>query len=105
ALFRSHVDVDAGAEQLFEGAFHNTAQVCVATKRLYIQADIYDVLRDRLHKLARELPVGDGAEQGNRYGPIQNEPQYRRVMALIEEARSEGLTLLEGGPVPEKGYF
>lgn len=105
AIVMPDVDIDAVAEQLFEGAFHNTAQVCVATKRLYIHADIYDVLRDRLHKLARELPVGDGAEQGNRYGPIQNEPQYRRVMALIEEARSEGLTLLEGGPVPEKGYF
>src|SRR5690606_17293805 len=61
AIVMPDVDIDTVAEQLFEGAFHNTAQVCVATKRLYIHADIYDVLRDRLHKLARELPVGDGA--------------------------------------------
>jgi acyl-CoA reductase-like NAD-dependent aldehyde dehydrogenase len=105
AIVLPDVDVDAVAAQLFEGAFHNTAQVCVATKRLYIHADIYDRLRDRLHQLARDLPVGDGAEQGNRYGPIQNEPQYRRVLALLDDARANGLTLLEGGPVPEKGYF
>jgi acyl-CoA reductase-like NAD-dependent aldehyde dehydrogenase len=105
AIVLPDVDVDAVAAQLFEGAFHNTAQVCVATKRLYIHADIYDRLRDRLHQLAKELPVGDGAEQGNRYGPIQNEPQYRRVLALLEDARANGLTLLEGGAVPDQGYF
>ncbi|MGL3823018.1 aldehyde dehydrogenase family protein [Sphingopyxis sp. R3-92] len=105
AIVLPDVDVDAVAAQLFEGAFHNTAQVCVATKRLYIHADIYDALRDRLHQLAKDLPVGDGAEQGNRYGPVQNEPQYRRVLALLDDARANGLTLLEGGPVPDIGYF
>ncbi|NIJ35956.1 acyl-CoA reductase-like NAD-dependent aldehyde dehydrogenase [Sphingopyxis panaciterrae] len=105
AIVLPDVDVDAVAAQLFEGAFHNTAQVCVATKRLYIHVDIYDALRDRLHQLAKELPVGDGAEQGNRYGPVQNEPQYRRVMALLDDARANGLTLLEGGAVPDRGYF
>jgi acyl-CoA reductase-like NAD-dependent aldehyde dehydrogenase len=105
AIVMPDVDVDAIAERLFHGAFHNTAQVCVATKRLFIHADIYDRLRDRLHQLAKEARVGDGAQQGNRYGPIQNEPQFRRVLGLLEEARANGLTLLEGRPVPEQGYF
>jgi acyl-CoA reductase-like NAD-dependent aldehyde dehydrogenase len=105
AIVMPDVDVDAVAAQLFEGAFHNTAQVCVATKRLFIHEDIYDRLRDRLHQLAKDLPVGDGAQQGVRYGPVQNAPQYHRVTQMIEEARANGLTLLEGGPVPQKGYF
>lgn len=105
AIVLPDVDVDAVAAQLFEGAFHNTAQVCMATKRLFIHEDIYDRLRDRLHQLAKDLPVGDGTQQGVRYGPVQNEPQYRRVLSLIDEARREGLTLLEGGAVPTQGYF
>jgi len=105
AIVLPDVDVDAVAAQLFEGAFHNTAQVCVATKRMFIHADIYDQVRDRLHELAKATPVGDGAQQGNRYGPIQNEAQYRRVLDLIDDARATGLTLLEGGSVPERGYF
>ena len=105
AIILPDVDVDAVAAQIFEGAFHNTAQVCVATKRLYIHEDIYDALRDRLHALAQETVVGDGAEQGSRYGPIQNAAQYRRVMALIDDARASGLTLLEGRAVPAQGYF
>jgi acyl-CoA reductase-like NAD-dependent aldehyde dehydrogenase len=105
AIIMPDVDVDAVAQQLFDGAFNNTAQVCVATKRMFIHADIYDRLRDRLYELVKNTPVGDGAQQGNRYGPIQNEPQYRRVLALINDARANGLTLLEGAPVPTAGYF
>jgi acyl-CoA reductase-like NAD-dependent aldehyde dehydrogenase len=78
----------------------------IATKRLYIHEDIYDALRDRLHAIAQRVKVGDGAQPGTDYGPVQNAPQYRRVRALIAEARESGLKLLEGAPVPEgQGYF
>lgn len=105
AIVMPDVDVDAVAQQLFFGAFYNTAQVCVATKRLYIHEDIYDALRDRLHAIAQKAKVGDGADPANMFGPVQNEPQYRRVLKMIDEARALGLKLLEGGPVPERGYF
>lgn len=99
------VDVEKVAEQLFEGAFNNTAQVCVATKRMYVHDDIYDALRDRLVELAKDAKVGDGSQQGTRFGPIQNEAQFKRVRALIDEARASGLTLIEGSEVPQQGYF
>ncbi|MEQ9661066.1 MAG: aldehyde dehydrogenase family protein [Parasphingopyxis sp.] len=105
AIVLPDIDVDVVAEQLFEGAFSNTAQICVATKRLFIHEDIYDRLRDKLHALAQEAVVGDGSQQGSRFGPIQNEPQYRRVMAMLDQAKENGLTLLQGRDVPEKGYF
>ena len=106
AIVLPDVDVDQIAEQLFFGAFFNTAQICVATKRLYIHEDIYDRLRDRLHAIAQGVTIGDGAEQGSVLGPIQNAVQYRRVLGLIEDARAKGLTLLEGKGVPEGGgYF
>ncbi|WP_068876455.1 MULTISPECIES: aldehyde dehydrogenase family protein [unclassified Phenylobacterium] len=105
AIVLPDVDVDAIAQQLFFGAFFNTAQICVATKRLYIHEDIYDALRDRLHALAKAVTIGDGADQGSVLGPVQNAPQHRRVLELIDDARASGLTLLQGGPIPEAGYF
>ena len=105
AIIMPDVDVEKVAQQLFFGAFFNSAQICIATKRMYIHADIYDALRDKLHQLAKEASVGDGSEQGIMFGPVQNAPQYRRVMALIDEARAEGLTLLEGADVPGGGGF
>jgi acyl-CoA reductase-like NAD-dependent aldehyde dehydrogenase len=106
AIVLPDVDVDAVAQQLFLGAFYNTAQVCVATKRLYIHADIYDRLRDKLHTIAKTSKVGDGMQPDTLYGPVQNRPQYQRVKQLLEDAKASGLKVLEGAPVPAgEGYF
>jgi len=106
AIVLPDIDVDEVAEQIFHGAFYNTAQVCVATKRLYIHEDIYEALRDRLHAIARRVKVGDGSQAGIDYGPVQNAMQFRRVKALMDEARAQGLKLLEGSAVPDNGgYF
>ena len=105
AIVLPDVDVDKVTEQLFAGAFGNTAQICVATKRLYVHEDIYDAVRDKMHALAKAAPVGDGSAQGNMFGPIQNKAQYERVLDLMEDAQKEGLTMLYGSEVPEEGYF
>lgn len=106
AIIMPDVDVAKVAQQLFFGAFYNSAQICIATKRLYIHEDIYDALRDALHDLAKASVVGDGGQQGVMFGPIQNKPQFERVKALIEGARAQGLVLLEGSAVPKNdGYF
>ena len=78
AIIMPDVDLDEVAEQLFHGAFYNTAQVCVVTKRMYIHEDIYDALRDRLHAIAQRATVGDGAEQGRR---IRADPEPPAIPA------------------------
>jgi len=105
AIVLPDVDVDEVAQQLLFGAFINSGQVCVAAERIYIHDDVYDALRDKLHALIQGMKVGDGAEPGTMFGPLQNEAQYRRVKALIEETRALGCTLLEGAAVPAQGFF
>ena len=105
AIIMPDVDVDAVAVRIFYGAFFNTAQICVATKRLYIHESIYDQMRDKLLEIARATKIGDGSEQGTDLGPIQNKRQFERVRALIEDARKTNLVLLEGADVPSEGYF
>ena len=106
AIVMPDVDIDAVAQKIFFGAFFNSAQICVATKRLYVHEDIYDALRDRLAAIAQAVKIGDGSEQGTVLGPIQNKRQYDRVMELIDDARANDLTLIEGAAVPDNGgYF
>ncbi|OHD03083.1 MAG: aldehyde dehydrogenase [Sphingopyxis sp. RIFCSPHIGHO2_01_FULL_65_24] len=106
AIVLPDVDVAEVAPKLFFGSFYNSAQVCIATKRLYIHDDIYDEMLGAFHRLAKEAVVGDGAQQGVQYGPVQNRAQYDRVRGLIDDAHAEGLTLLQGADVPEgDGYF
>lgn len=105
AIVMPDVDLDEVAPQLFMGAFFNSGQICVATKRLYIHDEIYDALRDKLHAMAREAKVGPGSDAQVMFGPVQNRLQFQRVRDLIDASRNAGLRLLEGGAVPAEGYF
>lgn len=106
AIVLPDVDLDDVAQKIFFGAFYNTAQICVATKRLYVHEDVYEGLRDRLAGIAKAVKVGDGAEQGTVLGPIQNRRQYERVLNLLEDAKKNNLTLIQGADVPDNaGYF
>lgn len=106
AIVLPDVDPKAIAPQLFWGAFFNSAQVCVAIKRLYIHADIYDAVAHELVEYARTVTVGDGAEQGVDLGPVQNGMQYEKVKRLLEDSRAHGHKFLLGGEASEgPGYF
>jgi aldehyde dehydrogenase (NAD+) len=91
------------AEQLFWSSFSNAGQVCIAAKRVYIHEDIYDELSEAIVEYAKNVKVGDGAQQGTGVGPIQNRKQYERVLELIEDAKDKGYKFLLGGEKDPSG--
>lgn len=106
AIVMPDVDVENVAEQLFWAAFGNNGQICIATKRMYVHQDIYEPLRDAIVAYAKTVKIGDGSEQGTRLGPINNRPQYERVLDLIRDAKEQGYTFLIGGKKSNMpGYF
>lgn len=105
AIVLEDVDVKETAKAIFGNAFLNCGQVCLAVKRAYVHADIYDAMCAELARLAEEAIVGDGLEQGTTIGPIQNKAQFEKVKAFLETARRDG-TIIAGGEVIERdGYF
>jgi acyl-CoA reductase-like NAD-dependent aldehyde dehydrogenase len=106
AIVLPDVDVEAVAKELFWASFQNSAQFCVAAKRLYVHRDIYDQLSKALVDYASTVVVGDGSQQGTDLGPIQNKMQFEKLKDLLADARSSGLRFLLGGDIPDgKGYF
>ena len=106
AIVLPDVDVEKTAEELFSAAFRNNGQVCIATKRMYVHADIYDRLRDALVAYGKTVQVGDGAEQGTQIGPLNNRPQYERVVDLIQDSKDSGHRFVLGGEVSHTpGFF
>ncbi|ALH79339.1 aldehyde dehydrogenase family protein [Sphingopyxis macrogoltabida] len=99
------VDVRATAQGIFNAAFLNCGQVCLAIKRAYVHDSIYDAMCDELARLAEAAVVDDGLAQGAQIGPIQNKAQYEKVKAFLESARRDG-TIVAGGEVIDRaGYF
>lgn len=93
------------APKLFQGAFQNNGQVCIAMKRLYVHESIYDEMCNELATLAKNAIVGDGLQQGTQIGPLQNKMQYEKVKDLLEDTKKHG-KIIAGGEVPNQpGYF
>jgi phenylacetaldehyde dehydrogenase len=100
-------DPKAIAEGLFWGAFINTGQTCAALKRLYVHTDIYDAVCEELTKVAAAMPMGNGLDENNVLGPLQNKAQYSIVANLVDAAKESGARVLLGGnpDSSQPGYF
>lgn len=99
------VNVRDVAHRVFSAAMTNAGQICVAPKRAYVPTAMYDEFCAEMARLANEAIVGDGAEQATQIGPVQNEAQFDRVLALIEDARQRGVIIAGGQPLDRDGYF
>jgi len=100
-------DPRAIAPDLFWGAFINTGQTCAALKRLYVHDSIYDAVCEALTDVAKAMPMGNGLDENNVLGPLQNKAQYDVVANLVESARASGARVLLGGnpDSSQPGYF
>jgi acyl-CoA reductase-like NAD-dependent aldehyde dehydrogenase len=106
AIVLPDVDPQKVAPALFWAAFQNNAQFCNAAKRVYIHAEAYDAVRDALVDYARTVKVGDGAEPDTQLGPIQNEPQFRKVGEFFDDSRAGGHVFALGGEIGNgPGWF
>lgn len=106
AIVLDDVDPAAIAEKLYQGAFANSGQVCSAIKRIYAPESIYDDVVDALAARVSSVRVGNGMDPDTELGPIQNKPQYDRVVGLVDEALKNGAMAAAGGrPMEGPGYF
>jgi acyl-CoA reductase-like NAD-dependent aldehyde dehydrogenase len=99
AIVLPDVEPEVVAPELFWGAFQNNAQFCNSIKRLYIHEDVYDAVRDALVEFAKGIRVGNGADEGTDIGPIQNLPQYEKVIDFFDDCAANEHTFALGGAV------
>lgn len=101
------VDIEKVAPQVAMGAFINSGQVCVATKRIYIHESIYRPFVDAMVNFTKTLKVGDGFEPGVMIGPIQNSMQYEKVKGFFADSKTNNHKFAVGSAdvAESKGYF
>ena len=91
------VDIKTVAPQVAWGAFRNSGQACVASKRIYVHQDIYDEFVAVMVQTTANLKVG----------PLQNKMQYEKIKSYFKDSKDQGHKILVGGDILEggKGYF
>jgi len=96
-IVMADADLDRAAELTYAGAFWSAGQKCTATRRVYVQDEVYEEFKQRLLARIERGVVGDPADPETEVGPLVNEAQLEEVLAGIERGKAEGGTLLAGG--------
>lgn len=90
-------DLDDALERIIFGAFYQSGQSCIGVQRIIIHEDIYDRFRDMLVAKTKTLIAGDPKERDTFIGPMISEGEAKRLKGWIDDAVSDGATLLCGG--------
>ncbi|KAL9095863.1 MAG: hypothetical protein Q9165_001860 [Trypethelium subeluteriae] len=108
AIVLPDVDIEKTAPQVAMGAFMNSGQVCVATKRIYVHESIYEPFLQAITKAAGTFKVGFSNDEGVMLGPIQNKMQYERVKGFFADSKKNGYKFATGKDEVEEvngGFF
>jgi acyl-CoA reductase-like NAD-dependent aldehyde dehydrogenase len=99
-------DLPRAVEAAYAGAFLAAGQKCTATRRIFVQQDVYDEFRERLLERMSRAVIGDPTDPRTELGPLINRRQYDTVLESIEQGRRQGGELLTGGEHrDDDGYF
>ncbi|MEM6460739.1 MAG: aldehyde dehydrogenase family protein [Pseudomonadota bacterium] len=92
-------DFDRAIDAAVFGAFFNQGQICMATERIIVVAEIADRFVDALVARTAKLRAADPKVETADLGSLINAAAAERVTAMIEDAVRKGAVLRCGGEV------
>ena len=79
------------------GSYLHQGQICMSTRRIYVERSIADEFIGRLAEKTKGLKVGDPKEHDTIIGPLINEQALATVKGRVEQAVAGGARVLAGG--------
>jgi acyl-CoA reductase-like NAD-dependent aldehyde dehydrogenase len=79
------------------GAYLHQGQICMSTRRIYVERSIADEFIGRLAEKTSGLKAGDPKEHDTVIGPLINEQALALVKERVERAVADGAKVLAGG--------
>lgn len=96
-LVLSDADIDRAVRGAAHACFSNTGQLCIATERLYVHADVWDQFVPAFAQQVSELQLGAGLDWQVDVGSLANAKQLQKIQGQLEDAISRGARVLVGG--------
>jgi acyl-CoA reductase-like NAD-dependent aldehyde dehydrogenase len=96
-------DLDAAAAAAALGGFANGGQLCMAAKRIIVEAACWEAFRPRLAAAVAALRLGDPADPGTDVAPLPQGRARDEARAALAQALAAGAEVLVGEG--ERGRF
>ena len=94
-------DLEKASEVGTEARTQNNGQSCIAAKRFFVHAEVYDDVKVRLRKRFMDLKVGDPLEDTTDVGPLVNAEAVETVAEQVKNALTDGAVRVCGAEVIE----
>lgn len=90
-------NLEAAADGIAYGVYHNAGQCCISGSRLLVQEGIRDALLERVLEISRKVPFGDPLNERTRIGAMISRPHLAKVDSYVRAGEAAGAELLIGG--------
>lgn len=87
------------------GAVGTAGQRCTTTRRLIINEEVYDTVKQKLVAAYKQLRIGNPLDEKNHVGPLIDKDAVKMYLDSIEKCRKEGgKFIVEGGVLKGDGF-
>jgi succinate-semialdehyde dehydrogenase/glutarate-semialdehyde dehydrogenase len=92
AIVLADADLQHAASGIAWARFSNAGQTCVAAKRVFVEASVYEPFMKALTTAVSQLKVGPGTEESSDVGPMIRPEQRDTIAAQYADAMARGAT-------------
>jgi aldehyde dehydrogenase (NAD+) len=100
-IVTQHADLDMTLRAIVFGAVGTCGQRCTSTRRIIIQKNIYDTLKEKLIAVYRNIKIGNPLEPSILVGPMIDKGAVEVYMDALKQVKAQGGRIVVGGSVLE----
>lgn len=105
-IISEQADIEMALRATVFGAVGTCGQRCTSTRRLIIQENVYDQVKDRLIKIYENITIGNPLQPETLVGPLIDQQAVDTMQAALKKVEEEGGKVIFGGEVlDEAGNF
>ena len=104
-IITEHADLEIAIRGALFGAVGTAGQRCTTTRRLIVQENVYETVKNRLAAAFGKLVIGNPLDEKNHVGPLIDQQAVEQYLAAIEQVKAAGgKAVVEGGVLAGAGY-
>ena len=104
-IITEHADLEIAIRGALFGAVGTAGQRCTTTRRLIVQENVYETVKNRLAAAFGKLVIGNPLDEKNHVGPLIDTQAVEQYLAAIAQVKAAGgKAVVEGGVLTGAGY-
>jgi len=104
-IVEKSASLDTLIPAITKGGFYHAGQVCVSVQKVYVDEGLMVEVTKQLKVSAQKLNVGDPSLETTEVGPLISHKELKRIDTWVQDAITEGATLICGGKAISESLY